>query len=95
LTTVPTALSLARCEIRLWRGFMKCQLYASLGGAAEAFALSPYFRLRDHLEPNEQAQQALATLVAELEQSGWAVVSGGRPWYRHTLELLLPTENIT
>jgi hypothetical protein len=88
-------LSLARCEIRLWRGFMKCQLYASLGGSAEAFALSPYFRLRDHLEPNEQAQQALATLVAELEQGGWAVVSGGRPWYRHTLELLPPTENIT
>jgi hypothetical protein len=85
-----TPLSLARCEIRLWRGFMKCQLYASLGGSAEAFALSPYFRLRDHLEPNEQAQQALATLVAELEQGGWAVVSGGRPWYRHTLELLPP-----
>lgn len=82
--------SLARCEIRLWRGFTKCQLYASLAGSAEAFALSPYFRLRDQLAPNEQAQHALAALLAELEQGGWTVVSGGRPWYRHTLELFPP-----
>ncbi len=82
--------SLARCEIRLWRGFIRCQLYATLGGSEVAFALSPYFRLRDDLAPNEQAQQALAALVAELEQGGWTVVSEGRPWYRHTLELFPP-----
>jgi hypothetical protein len=78
------------CEIRLWHGFVRCQLYAALVGSDEAFALSPFFRLRDDLAPNQQAKQALAALVAELEEGGWAVVSEGRPWYRHTLELLPP-----
>jgi hypothetical protein len=84
------AVSLARCEIRLWRGFVKCQLYAALAGSDESVALSQYFRLQDDLVPNDQARHALATLVGELEQGGWTVVSGGRPWYRHTLELVAP-----
>lgn len=81
------AVSLARCEIRLWRGYVKSQLYATLAGSSQVFAVSPSFRLRDELVPTEHAQHALTALLEELEQKGWSVVSGGRPWYRHTLKL--------
>jgi len=81
------AVSRARCEIGLWRGYAKSQLYATLAGSSQVYAVSRFFRLRDELVPTEHAQRALAALLEELEQNGWSVVSGGRPWYRHTLEL--------
>jgi hypothetical protein len=81
------AVSRARCEIGLWRGYAKSQLYATLAGSSQVYAVSRFFRLRDELVPTEHAQRALAALLEELEQNGWSVVSGGRPWSRHTLEL--------
>jgi len=81
------AVTVARCEIGLWRGYVKSQLYATLAGSSQVYAVSTLFRLRNELVPTAQAEHALAALLEELEQKGWSVVSGGRPWYRHTLEL--------
>ena len=79
--------SIARCEIRLWRGFVKCQLYAVLEGSEErAVAFSKYFRLRDDQTSNPQGQQALAALLETLEARGWTVVLVGPTWYWHRLE---------
>jgi hypothetical protein len=75
----------ARCEIRLWRGYVKCQLYAASldrPRAAAAFAFSPFFRLRDEDTPTEKAAVALKTLVDRLERDGWTVVSAGAHWYQ-------------
>ena len=74
------------CEIRLWRGFVKCQLYATFRGSDEAFAVSRYFRLRSEERPGAGAQRALADLLAELERGGWTVVSDGGIWYQHWLQ---------
>ena len=79
--------SVARCEIRLWRGYVKCQLYAVLEGSEErAVAFSKYFRLRDDQTSNPQGQQALAALLETLEARGWTVVLVGPTWYWHRLE---------
>jgi hypothetical protein len=76
----------ARCEIKLWRGFVHCRLYAAPAGSEEALALSPSFRLRREAEPNLQAEDALEALLAKLELDGWTVVSEGPKWYQHHLE---------
>jgi hypothetical protein len=79
--------SVARCEIRLWRGYVKCQLYAVLEGYEErAIASSKYFRLRDDAMSSPQGQQALTALLATLEARGWTVVGVGPIWYWHRLE---------
>jgi hypothetical protein len=78
--------NVARCEIRLWRGFVKCQLFAVMAGSEGAFAVSPYFRLREEDTPTAQAEHALAALLANLERAGWTVASAGPIWYRHRLE---------
>jgi hypothetical protein len=73
------------CEIELWRGYVKCQLYAASlerPRAAAAFAFSPFFRLRDEDTPTEKAAEALKTLVDRLERDGWTVVSAGARWYQ-------------
>lgn len=76
----------ARCEIGLWRGFGKCQLYAALDGSEEAFVHSRNFRLPVEAEPTARAEEALSELVARLEQDGWTVVSEGLRWYQRRLE---------
>ena len=73
-------------EIRLWRGFIRCHLYAVPEGADEPIAFSPYFRLREDDTSSPEALEALAALVAELEQAGWTVVADGPDWYQHRLE---------
>lgn len=75
-----------RCQIKLWRGFVKCQLYAVPIGSDEPLAFSPYFRLRDGTELTAQAVDALHALVEALEQEGWTVVSDGPSWYQYRLE---------
>lgn len=74
------------CEIKLWRGFVKCQFYAVPAGSEEAFAVSPYFRLKEDDAPTEQAEKALAVLLEKLERADWVVASTGATWYRHRLE---------
>lgn len=70
-----------RCEIRLWHGYVKYQLYASSEGATASVALSGLFRLRDEDAPTEKALAELEDLIARLEAEGWAVVDDGPRWY--------------
>ena len=72
------------CEIRLWHGYFKYQLYVSSEGAS--FALSDYFRLRDEDTPTEAALAELESLITRLEAEGWAVVDVGERWYDVQLE---------
>jgi hypothetical protein len=74
-----------RSELKLWRGFVECQLYAAVEESSDAWAVSRPFRLRGG-EPNAAAEQALSALLAELEESGWAVVGSGPAWYERRLE---------
>ena len=74
------------CEIRLWRGFAKCRLYAAAAGSEEAVVASPYFRLRDEHTATPEAERALAGILAQLERDGWSVVSDGPTWYACRLE---------
>jgi len=83
--------SVESCEIRLWRGYLKCRLYASVHGSQQAFAMSPMFRLRDKDGPSARAQGALADLLVELERRGWTVVSDGPTWYEHRLQRVVTT----
>jgi len=76
------------CKIRLWRGYLKCQLFAALTGSEGAIAFSSYFRLRDEDSPGDAARLALRDLIATLEQVGWTVVSRGPRWYEEKLERL-------
>jgi len=76
------------CEIRLWRGYLKCQLFAAFPGSEYAIAFSSYFRLRDEDSPGDEARLALRGLIAALEEGGWAVVSRGPSWYEDRLERL-------
>lgn len=81
----PQTVTAESCEIELWRGYVKCQLYAASldrTRAAAAFAWSPFFRLRDEDSPTEKAAEALKTLVDRLEGDGWTVVSAGARWYQ-------------
>ena len=64
------------CEIRLWRGWVKCQLYAEVEGSPGAFATSPHFRLRNPMVPDDRAHKILSDLLADLERTV------GRSWTR-------------
>ena len=84
-------LGVSHCEIKLWRGFVRCHLYAAPAGSgdepiADPIAFSPYFRLTEDDRSSSEALEALAALVAALEQDGWTVVSDGPAWYQHCLE---------
>jgi len=74
------------CEIKLWRGFAKCRLYAAAAGSEEAVVASPYFRLRDAHTATPEAERALSGILAQLERDGWSVVSDGPTWYECRLE---------
>jgi hypothetical protein len=78
---------LGACEIRLWRGFVKCQLYATDIASGAVLAESPYFRQRDEDVPGPNAEKALSALLAELELRGWHVESDGPSWYQRRLQL--------
>lgn len=79
------------CEIRLWRGYVKCQLYVEVEGSPGAFVESSLFRLRNPLVADDRAQRVLADLLADLERSGWLVVETGPAWYRCRLRRFKPT----
>jgi hypothetical protein len=78
-----------RCEILLWSGVVKSQLFAAPAGGLQrdAVARSPIFHLRNVEEPSAKAEAALATLLEQLERSGWTVVAEGPSWYQRRLEL--------
>jgi len=77
------------CQIRLWRGYFRYQLYVAPGGSSgsdRAVALSPYFRLSDPDAPGDEAMAALRELLEQLETQGWTVSHEGWRWYSFTLE---------
>jgi hypothetical protein len=67
------------CDIRLWRGYIKAQLYA-VARSGGTIATSRYFRLARTEDPTSDALSALSELRAELEARGWAI-SVGSHWY--------------
>jgi len=73
------------CEIKLWRGYVKCQFYVEVERSPGAFVKSSFFRLRNPLVPDDRARRALADLLVDLERSGWSVVETGPDWYRRRL----------
>jgi hypothetical protein len=79
------------CELRLWRGYVKCQLYVEVEGSPGALVESPLFRLRNPMVADDRAQKVLADLLADLERSGWLVVETGPVWYRRRLQRSTPT----
>jgi hypothetical protein len=76
------------CQIRLWRGYVRYQLYAALGrdGVGRTLAHSPYFRLKDPEAPGAEAKAALRDLLDRLEAGGWTVAQEGRRWYSFILK---------
>ena len=74
------------CEIKFWRGYVKCQLYVEVEGWPGPVVESSFFRLRNPMEPDDRAQTVLADLLADLERSGWLVVETGPVWYRRRLQ---------
>ena len=83
-----TEVAVESCQITLWRGYFRYQLFAATGPSStgRAFALSPYFRLKDAEAPGAKAIAALQELLDQLEAEGWSVVLEGRIWYAFTLE---------
>jgi hypothetical protein len=84
--TRPQRAGVEVCEIKLWRGYIKCQLRAALRRSEAVIAVSSYFRLRDEDSPGDEARLALRDLIATLEQRGWTVVSRGPTWYEDRLQ---------
>jgi len=83
-----TEVAVESCQIMLWRGYFRYQLFAGTGPSsiARAFAHSPYFRLEDADAPGAKAIAALQELLDQLEAEGWSVVLQGRRWYAFSLE---------
>jgi hypothetical protein len=83
-----TEVAVESCQIRLWRGYFRYQLYVAPGSSDinRAFALSPYFRLSDPDSPGDEATAALRKLLDQLEAKGWTVTYEGWRWYSLTLE---------
>jgi hypothetical protein len=79
------------CEIKFWRGYVKCRLYVQLEGSPGVFVESSPFRLRDPMVADDRAQTVLADLLADLERAGWSVVETGPVWYRRRLQRSTPT----
>lgn len=78
------------CEIKLWRGYVKCQLYVELEESPGAFFESSFFRLRNPAVADDRAQRILEDLLVGLERSGWFVVETGPVWYRRRLRRFTP-----
>lgn len=78
------------CRIAVWHGYVKTQFYATRAGATmqQALQSSPMFRAPGGSEPQrtEEAEDALAYLIAALEQDGWTVLDDGQFWFERTLE---------
>jgi hypothetical protein len=77
------------CRIAAWHGYFKTQFYAARPVAAQhALDVSPMFRAPGGSKPQRtnEAEHALATLLARLENDDWTVARQGRQWFELTLE---------
>jgi hypothetical protein len=82
---VPAREAVERCEITLWRGYVKSQLVARVQ-TGDVAAVSRHFRPEANEAPTAKAQEALSELLGGLEHSGWRVVETGPAWYERRLE---------
>jgi hypothetical protein len=87
----PTVAAEQVAEIRLWRGYVKCQLFVAAEEADEALVESPFFRLRNPMAPDAAAERVLADLLVDLERAGWVVVESGPGWFRRRLRRPTPS----
>jgi hypothetical protein len=78
---------LQRCAIAVWRGNEKSQFFATRG-PGEAVAVSTSFRAPGGGSPERttESEQALASLLKQLQQLGWSVVDEGPQWFDRRLE---------
>jgi len=76
----------ATCEVRLFRGYLKSQFYATVspeGERAGAVAQSPWFR-RWGVDPSAPQPYVVAArdqLLDLLAADGWVLLAQGREWY--------------
>jgi hypothetical protein len=77
-------------EIRIWRGYVKAQLYA-VAGSDKRIATSRYFKLARTEVPTAEALSALSELRAELEVQGWAISKGSHWYQKPPIVLTSPT----
>lgn len=82
--------SATECHVRLWRGYVSGQFYASRSGSNEAFLCSATFRIwrppwqpKLRLEESIEAAAALEWVVAELNRRGWTE-TGSDGWAERT-----------
>jgi len=82
--------SATECRVRLWRGYVSGQFYASRVGSDEAFLCSAPFRIwrppwqpKLRLEESPEAVVALEWVVAELRRRGWTE-TGSDGWAERT-----------
>jgi hypothetical protein len=87
----PTVAAEQVAEIRLWRGYVKCQLFVAAEGADGALVESPFFRLRNPMAPDDAAQRILDDLLVDLERAGWVAVESGPGWFRRRLRRPTPS----
>jgi hypothetical protein len=72
------------CEIELWQGYVKAQLFAAVRGSDGEYAAasSPMFWRRGLADgPTEAAQLALGVLEDELLAAGWEPDGHREAWY--------------
>ena len=82
--------SATECRVRLWRGYVSGQFYASRSGSGEAFLCSAPFRIwrppwqpKLRLDESAEALAALEWVVAELRRRGW-IETGSECWAERT-----------
>lgn len=82
--------SATECRVRLWRGYVSGQFYASRTGSSEAFLCSAPFRIwrppwqpKLRLDESAEALAALEWVVAELRRRGWSE-TGSDGWAERT-----------
>lgn len=82
-------LTVDRCRIGFWRGYLVSTFYARPTGGAEGTSVggpSAPFRWRRGSTPTtEEARLAHRELVARLEADGWTVTGRGDQWYETEL----------
>jgi hypothetical protein len=75
--------------IGVWQGYWKQQFVLGRReeGVDYALAVSPYFRVPGGTDPErtESSEQALETLLSNLQGEGWRVVGEGPSWWGRRL----------
>jgi hypothetical protein len=78
------------CSIALWHGYRKAAFYARTDQHGEEVAIAESRMFRPHgngiPDRTEEAADAYAALVEQLERDGWRRVATGSAWFEATFE---------